>query len=99
MVEGRDRQNWNYISCLASIIVNISGNLKKGTNITANHFNPYYKKDQEAIDPKVTWQMMEKMFDKTNRRKKKNAFPKDGGVAVSSCPPLSTNKEKEVNNE
>ncbi len=100
MAEGRDRQIWTQTACLASIIVNSSGNLKKGANITPNHFDPYYRKAKEDVDPKVTWQMMQKMFDKSDRRKRKkqDAFPSEGGKGVCSSAPPSLN-ESELNNE
>jgi len=93
MAEGRDRQMWIHTSCLASIIVNASGNVKKGQQVTPNHFDPYYQKMKREIDPKVTWQMMSKMFDKSNRRKKKetDAFRNGGGVGDVAASPL--NKE------
>jgi hypothetical protein len=102
MAEGKDRQMWQHTSCLAAIVVNASGNVKKGTQITPNHFDPYYVKMRQEIDPKVTWQMMAKMYDKSDRRKKKrkkDAFPDGGGAVVSSSAPPSNVEQKGVNNE
>lgn len=92
MAEGKDRQMWIHTSCLASIIVNASGNVKKGQQVTPNHFDPYYEKMRREIDPKVTWQMMEKMFDKTKRREKKqkDAFRNRGGVGEVTASPLNS---------
>ena len=67
---------------LGFIIVNASGNVKKGQQVTPNHFDPYYEKMRREIDPKVTWQMMEKMFDKTKRREKKQKMLFETGAAL-----------------
>lgn len=88
MAEGRDRQIWIQTSCLSAVIINASGNVKKGKTFKPSDFDPYYaadKRDEELKQVKSTWQMFEKAFNKNNRRKKKNAFRKNGDDGGSNA--------------
>lgn len=54
MIEGKCKNEWTHTSFLLSAIFNASGNLKKGTSVTPNDFNPYYKRKENI---KANWAM------------------------------------------
>lgn len=83
---------------MAAVIINASGNVKKGKTFNPSDFNPYAasdKREEELKQVKSTWQMFEKAFNKNNRRKKKNAFRKNGGEGGNdTAPPSNIDGEK-----